>query len=887
MPPNDRLFLLDASSYLFRAYFAIGHLSTAQGIPTNATYGFTQMLLKLIKDQKPTHLVAVWDRPEPTLRKQEFAAYKAQRKEIPPDLPEQIDWIKKILNAMKIPVLEKPGYEADDIIGMIARQMEEKGMDVVIVTADKDMMQLVSDHILLLDTMRDKWTDRKGVEERFGVGPEKVIEVLGLAGDASDNIPGVPGVGEKTASTLIQQFGSINELYEKLEEVKGKRKEILAQNKEQALLSRRLVTIDTAVPLEYSVEDFNLSEPDGVQLYELFKTLEFHRLITQFNLQPRKLSTHDYFLVNDLEKLNQLVQELKEAKEFSLDTETTSLNPLEANLVGLSFSPREGRAFYIPMGHYDPNFPQLFQKEVLLPLKSILEDSSQPKYAQNFKYDYQVLKKAEIEVAGLYCDTMIAAYLLEPSGNHNLDYLSQHYLEHKTITYEEVTGGKKNSSFAEVPIQKALEYSGEDADVTLRLAKILMPKLEEEKLDRLFREIELPLVTVLADMELAGIKIDRPFLNNLQKEFNDRIRASEFKIYQLAGSEFNINSTKQLGQILFEQLKLPVQRKTKTGYSTDVDVLTELAKWHDLPREILEYRSLAKLKSTYIDALLNIANPKTDRVHTSFNQTVAETGRLSSSDPNLQNIPIRTEDGKKIRQAFVADEGYQLLSADYSQIELRVLAHLSEDPLLLEAFQKEEDVHRRTAASIFGLPPDQVSVTMRSVGKTVNFAVIYGQTPFGLSGQLGIPPQKAKEYIDNYFEQHKKVREYREKIFSEAREKQVVYTMYGRHRRVPDILSKNPNVRSFAERIAFNTVIQGTAADLIKLAMIHINQKVRTRNLKSKMLLQVHDELVFEIWEPELEEMKKLICDSMEGVAKLKVPIKVEMGVGKNWAEAH
>ncbi|MFO1519043.1 MAG: DNA polymerase I [bacterium] len=885
MADNHRLFLLDASSYLFRAYYAIGHLSNSKGIPTNAVYGFVQMLTKLIKDEKPSHLAAVWDRPEPTFRKQEFEAYKAQRKEIPPDLPEQIDWIKKILEAMKIPVLEKAGFEADDLIGTLARQMAEKGFEVIIVTGDKDMMQLVTGHITLLDTMKDRRTNIEGVKERFGVLPEKVIDVLGLAGDASDNIPGVPGIGEKTAISLIQQFGSMEGVYERLSELKGKRREILEQNKELAFLSRRLVTIDTQVPFEYRFEDFNLSEPDHGRLYEIFKELEFTRLLSQLEA-PKSDVTRHYILVADEEALKDLVQNLREASEFSFDTETTSLNPLDAKLVGLSFSTEEGKAYYVPVGHVS-EAPQLPLEKVLTALKPVLEDPSKGKIAQNFKYDYEVLRQAGIHVRGLHCDTMIAAYLLEPSGNHNMDALSQQYLGHKTITYEEVTGGKKGVSFSEVPIEKALEYSGEDADVTFRLYRVLTPKLKEENLEGVLREIELPLVFVLADMERAGIKIDRSFLTGLQTEFLGRIQTSEKRIYETAGETFNINSTKQLGQILFEKLKLPVQRKTKTGYSTDVDVLTELAKIHDLPKEILSYRSLAKLKSTYVDALLALADPATDRIHTSFNQTIAETGRLSSSDPNLQNIPIRTEDGKKIRQAFVADKDFKLLSADYSQIELRVLAHLSEDPTLLDAFKNEEDVHRITAASIFGLPPVEISPSMRSVGKTVNFAVIYGQTPFGLSGQLGIPPQKAKEYIDQYFIKYGKVQAYREKVLAEAREKQVVHTLYGRHRRVQDLLSKNPNIRSFAERIAFNTVIQGTAADLIKLAMIQIHRKMKERNLKSRMLLQVHDELVFEVFEPELEEVRELVRQEMEGVGSFKVPLKVEMGVGPHWGEAH
>jgi len=897
---SQRLFLLDSSSYLFRAYFAIGHLSNSKGIPTNAVYGFTQMLLKLIEEQKPTHFVAVWDRPEPTFRKQQFEAYKAQRKEIPPDLPEQIDWIKKILRALKIPVLEKAGYEADDLIGTIAKKMKEKGLDVVIVTGDKDLMQLVTDHIILLDTMKEKWTDAKAVVERFGVGPEKVIEVLGLAGDSSDNIPGVPGIGEKTATALIQQFGSMQGVYEHLEEIKGKRREILEQNKALAFLSRQLVTIDTEVPLEYSFEDFTLDAPDSDQLYELFKELEFTRLLSQVKVSQKKRD-HHYVLVNDEKTFQQLLEDLKNSLEFSLDTETTSLDLSKVEIVGLSFSTGEGRGYYIPVGHrlfpsplmgegQGEGVQQLDLKHVINSLKPILEDPTKNKIAQNFKYDYQVLKKYGVEVRGLVCDTMMASYLLEPAGTHNLNFLAQTYLQHKMITYEEVTGGKKGISFAEVPLDQALEYSAEDADITLRLARLLLPKIREKKLETVFEKIELPLIPVLAHMELTGIRIDRPFLQVLQKDFGERMQVTQKKIYEEAGETFNVNSPKQLSQILFEKLKLPVQRKTKTGYSTDVEVLTELAKVHPLPREILDYRSLSKLKSTYVDALLELADAKTDRVHTSFNQTIAETGRLSSSDPNLQNIPIRTEEGKKIRAAFVAKEGSLLLSADYSQIELRVLAHLSKDPLLMEAFQKEEDVHRITASSLFGLPVPEITEAMRAAGKTVNFAVIYGQTPFGLSGQLGIHPQKAKEYIDQYFEKYRGVQKYREEVLARARETQEVRTLYGRLRQVPDLLSKNPNIRSFAERIAFNTVIQGTAADLIKLAMIRIDQEIRRQNLKSQMLLQVHDELVFEVLEEEMDLVESLVRQGMENVGAPQTGpllLKVEIGKGKTWAEAH
>jgi len=889
---NHRLFLLDASSYLFRAYFAIGHLSNSKGIPTNATYGFVQMLLRLIHEEKPTHLVAVWDRPEPTFRKQEYEAYKAQREEIPPDLPEQIDWIKKILQAMHIPTLEKAGYEADDIIGTIAKDLEKRGYEIIIVTGDKDLMQLVNDRICLLDTMKGKWTRREGVFERFGVAPEQVIDVLGLAGDSSDNIPGVPGIGGKTAAALIQQYGCIENLYLKLDELKGKRRETLEQNKEAALLSKRLATIHCEVPIDYAIEDFDLVEPDQSQLQAIFRELEFTRLLDDSNAVTPQVSAASpidrslYERVDSPELLEKWKAWLEASERFAFDTETTSLVARKARLVGLSFSLGAGKACYIPLAHTESG-AQLPEKEVLEALKGALSSERISKIAQNFKYDYQVLRQAGLEVKNLAFDPMIASYLLDPAGSHNLDHLAQTRLNHKMISYEEVTEHEKGRSFADVPIAKAVEYSAEDAEAAYLVAERLEPKLKEEGLEEVFRNIELPLEPVLAEMELAGIKIDRAYLAQLREDFSNRLQISEKKIYELAKREFNVNSPKQLGQILFEDLKLPVQRKTKTGYSTDVEVLTQLAKLHPLPEEILVCRSLTKLKSTYVDALLDLADPATDRVHSSFNQTVAETGRLSSSDPNLQNIPIRTEEGKKIRAAFIAEPGFELLSADYSQIELRVLAHLSEDPVLLEAFNSGQDVHRLTASSLFDLPEDRVTPAMRAAAKTVNFGVIYGQSAFGLSAQLGIAQAKAKEYIEQYFAKYAGVRAYRDFILAQAREKASVRTLYGRLRKVPDIASRNPSARNFAERIAFNSVIQGTAADLIKIAMIRIARELRERGLESRMLLQVHDELVFEVKASELEAVKPLVKRSMEGAADLRVPLLVEMGVGKNWNEAH
>ena len=882
--PMQKLYIVDGSSYIFRAYFAIRSLSNSKGLPTNAVYGFTQMLLKLIKDEAPDHLVMIFDSKEPSFRKKEYQEYKANREVPPDDLIPQFDYIKKVVKALNIPQLEVPGFEADDIIATIARRMVPKDIEVIIVTGDKDLMQLVGPGVFLLDTMKDKKIGVEGVQEKFGVAPDRVIDVLGLMGDSSDNIPGVPGIGPKTATQLIQQFGSLDGVYENLSQVKGKKGEDLKTYRDQAYLSKRLATLHDEVPLKLGFEDFICQGPNQEACVQLFQELEFHQLSEAYGKPKATLAFDQYVLVNDKKKFEEFLEALRSAKRFAFDTETDSLDALHANLVGLSFALKAGQAYYIPVGH-KVDEPQLKVEEVLEKLKGIFEDPKISKVAQNYKYDAQVLKNYGVGVSGLVCDTMLASYLLDPSTSHKLDNLSVRYLDHKMISFEEVTGKAKD--FSLVSLQDACRYSAEDSDVTFQLAELFLPQLQEQGFTKLMDEVEIPLCEVLLKVERNGIKIDRPFLEELQREFTARIGLQEGKIQELAGEPFNIQSTKQLATILFEKLKLPPLKKTKTGYSTDVDVLTELAKSHALPREILEFRTLAKLKSTYVDALLAIADPKTDRVHTSFNQTIAETGRLSSSDPNLQNIPIRSEEGAKIRKAFIADAGFTLLSADYSQIELRVLAHLSDDPVLLEAFAHDLDIHRLTAASLFEVPEEQVTSAMRSSGKTVNFGVVYGQTPFGLSGQLGVSQQVAKKYIEQYFEKYAGVRAFREKVLAEARERKEVRTLMGRRRFVPEIDSKNTMARNFAERIAFNTVIQGTAADLIKAAMVSLDREMSSLKVKSRMLLQVHDELVFEIAEGEKEQMEDLIRRHMEGVVAFKVRLQVEMGFGPNWGAAH
>ncbi|MBI2067548.1 MAG: DNA polymerase I [Deltaproteobacteria bacterium] len=882
----DRLYLIDASGYIFRAYYAIRSLSTSKGLPTNALYGFTSMLLKLIREEKPDHIACVFDVARKTWRNEKYAAYKANRAEPPPDLIPQFPYFRKIVKALNLPALELPNYEADDLIGTIAKKMGRRKLQTVIVTGDKDMMQLVDEKISIFDSMKEKRIGIPEVKERFGVQPERVPDVLGLAGDSSDNIPGVPGVGEKTAIKLLQEYGSLENLLKNSSKISGKLGEKIRENEKEARLFKELATIVTDAPVEYDFKDFELKAPDSEALKELFTELEFQRFLSE--LAPQKtLSRDDYHLIIREEDLKKMVLVLEKSGGFALDTETSELDPMKAFLVGLSFSPHQGEAYYLPVGHIEATH-QLHWEIVKPYLKPLLENRSIPKYAQNAKYDYTILKRHGVEIQGLQFDTMVASYLLVPDGSHNLDALSQAYLGHKTIRFEEVVGtGKKQKSFSEVSLGAACDYSCEDADLCYRLTKLFQPKLKEEKVEELFRTVEMPLVTVLTKMEMSGVKIDSVHLKKISSDYEKKMASLEKEIHQQAQMEFNLNSTKQLQEVLFQKLKLPVIRKTKTGYSTDIDVLTELAQRHEVPRLLLDYRAMSKLKSTYLDALPEMVNPETGRIHASFNQTVAATGRLSSSEPNLQNIPIRTEEGRRIREAFIAEDGYRILSADYSQIELRILAHISQDPILLEAFRKNQDIHRATAAQIYGVSEKEVSEEMRSVGKTVNFAVLYGQSAYGLSQQLEISPEEAKRYIDNYFARYARVTSYKEEVLSEVRKSKRVRTLFGRLRPIPDIDSSNQNVRSFAERTAFNTVFQGTAADIIKKAMILVQEEIEMNFPKAKMLIQVHDELVFEVPEKEINSFSAMVREKMEGVVLLQVPLKVDVGAGKNWAEAH
>ena len=890
MSSKPRLFLIDGSSYIYRAYFAIGRLSTSSGFPTNAVLGFCNMLLKVIKDHKPDHMAVVFDTKGPTFRHEIYDEYKANRPAMPDDLVPQIPYIKNVVAAFNIPVLEMAGFEADDIIGTIAQESKKKEVEVVIVTGDKDMLQLITDHTTTLDTMKDKKYGTREVMDRFGVEPSRLVEIMGLAGDTSDNIPGVPGIGEKTAIELIKEFGTIENLLNNVDKVTGKRRrENLLEFGDQARLSKELATIDINVPLTYDFNDFSLSEPDMEKIKKIFKELEFTKLLKEFSSQG-VLPTENYNVVLTEEEFGKLVEDLKNSHEFALDIETTAKDPMLAGLVGISFSYKPHEAFYIPLAHRYLGAPKQLRMDYVLPfLKSILEDERIKKIGQNVKYDYVVLRRYGIELSGINCDTMVASYLLNPSKhNHNLEDIAREYLDHQMISYKDLAGKGKNAlTFDQIDIEKASIYTCEDSDVTFLLSNLLVPRLEKEGFTSLFYNIEMPLIRVLADVEMTGVKVDVGFLVRMSKEMEVKLNLLMKEIYSLAGEEFNINSTQQLGNILFEKLRLPGAKRTKTGYSTDVSILSKLAFAHRLPAKILEYRSLTKLKSTYLDALPRLIHPETGRIHTSYNQTVTATGRLSSSDPNLQNIPIRTQEGRKIRQAFIPEEGWSLISADYSQIELRLLAHISEDGMLIDSFKNDRDVHSETAAEIFGIVPSMVTSEMRRQAKAINFGVIYGMSPFGLAQELGISMKVAQDYIDNYFQRHEGVKRYIERILPQAKKDGYVTTLLNRRRYLPDINSKNHSTRQFAERTAINTPIQGSAADLIKVAMISISRRISKVGFSAKMIMQVHDELVFEAPDDEVSSVAEIVREEMEGVMDLRVPLKVDIGIGKSWGEAH
>ncbi len=886
------LYRIDGSAYIYRAYHAVRGLTNSRGLPTNATFGFTRMLIKLMQDRSPAHVAMFFDAKGPTFRHEQYEAYKANRPPMPEDLVQQLPWIRKVTEAFNIPVFELPGYEADDLIGTFARRAEKNGFDVVMVTGDKDCLQLVTDRCIIWAPMKDKVLDPAAIGEAFSLEPRQMIDVMGLSGDTADNIPGVPGIGQKTAVKLIQNFGSLDGVYEGIETITAKKqKEKLIQFKDQALLSRQLVTIDRDAPVAFDPQGLKTRAPDDEALTRLFAELEFRQLQQEYATQGQSVQRH-YAAILDTAGLDELVRRLERSQRFALDTETTSQDPMQARLVGLSFCLEPTSAWYIPVGHNYLGAPDQLPRELVLErLRPVLADPKIEKIGQNIKYDWMVLRRHGVDLAGVTFDTMVASYLINPGKRaHGLDQIALDYLFHKNISFAEVAGkGKQAVTFDQVTIEKAIPYACEDADITLSAHDVFVPLLEESGLTDLMNEVEMPLVPVLLGMEMTGVCVDRHRLHDLSQSFAGQLEILEQKIYQQAGEAFNINSSQQLGRILFDKLNLPVQKKTKkkTGYSTDVEVLTTLARSHDLPALVLRHRTLAKLKSTYADALLELINPESGRIHTSFNQTVAATGRLSSSDPNLQNIPIRTEEGREIRKAFVPRPGWHLLSADYSQIELRILAHCSEDPILIQAFQEDEDIHTRTASEVFQVFPQMINDDLRRQAKAINFGIIYGMSAFGLARELEISNKMAQTYIDHYFARYQGVRAFIDRTIATAHDTRQTSTLLGRIRQLPDIASANRNVRQFAERTAVNTPIQGTAADLIKLAMIHVDRTFCEKRMRTAMLLSVHDEMIFEVPPEELDEAQDLVRTQMERVWALAVPLKVNMAVGQNWAEAH
>ena len=876
------LALVDGSNYLYRAYYGIPALTNSKGFPTNAIYGFTTMLLKLLRDLEPDYVVVAFDLKGPTTRHGEFEDYKATRKPMPDDLIPQVPFIKDIIRGFSICILEQQGIEADDLIGTLTVQASKKGWRTAVISGDKDLMQLVDDHVAMVDTMKDKTYDAAAVKEKFGVGPDKVVEILGLMGDTSDNIPGVPGIGPKTAKRLIEEYGSVDAVIENAERLHNvKLRESFRQYADQARLSRQLALIRTDIDLNIHLEDTARSEPDKEALTRLFSEFEFSSLLQQIKtnaVKPVKACN----VVMDSTALAELIGKLQDSAAIACEIIWEKNPPQE--LIGLSLN-AGGELFYLPLGHTNAK-QQLATKDVFAALAPVLANAAVKKYAYDFKTTLVAMPDLDIR-SGV--DLQLAAYLLDPARHsYELHEVAWEYLHERIAAPNDVAGGKgKTYPLALVPVDKMAAYAGERAEALFNMALPVKERLEETGAASLYRDVEMPLLFTLAAMEKKGVLVDAALLKQMSEELGVLLSLSEEKIHRLAGEKFNINSPKQLQTILFEKLNLPRGKKTKEGYSTDVDVLSDLARGHELPAEILAYRSLAKLKSTYVDALPALINPQTGRIHTSYNQTVAATGRLSSSNPNLQNIPIRTLEGKRIRQAFVAAPGSVLISADYSQIELRVLAHLSEDETLLEAFASDEDIHTRTASDVFGVFPQMVSPEMRRQAKVINFGILYGMSAFGLAKELGVPQKTAQAYIDGYFARYQKVRAYLDGILEGARQDGFVCTILNRRRYLPELKSRIPSVRQFAERMAINAPIQGSAADLIKVAMVNIDGLLTGKNLAARLIMQVHDELVVEAPVQEKDEVMALVKKEMEEVIKLKVPLRVEIASGANWDEAH
>ncbi len=924
MPEQKKLFLLDAMALIYRAFFAMSRNPqiNSKGQNTSAILGFANTLLEILKKEQPTHIAVAFDTQAPTQRHEDFADYKANREKMPEDLAASIPYVMELIKGMNIPIVLADGYEADDVIGTLAKKAEQDGFTTYMMTPDKDFGQLVSDHIFLYKPAKGgQKPEVMGVKEvcqRYGIEkPEQFIVILGLWGDAVDNIPGVPGVGEKTAAKLIGEFGSVENLLKNTDKLKGKLKENLEAFSEQAIQSKQLATILLDAPVDFDEEDLRVSAPDVEALKKLFDELEFRtfakRFFTQLSLEngptedagpelnftfemPEEKDSgmkdihntpHQYHFIDTPEKAKSLAATLSKQKDFCFDTETTGLDPNTAELVGMSFCFKPHEAYYIPISE---TYNEAVKTVAIF--KEIFENEAIAKTGQNIKFDISMLQWYDVQVKGRLFDTMIAHYLLEPDQRHNMDYLSEKYLNYKPVAIEELIGkkGSKQLSMRTVETDIIKEYAAEDADITWQLRHVLEPLLKESGAMKLFEETEMPLVPVLASMETEGVKLDIPVLKDYGDLLEKEVRDLEKEIWELAGEEFNISSPKQLGEILFDKLRISDKpKKTKTGqYSTGEDILVKLSFRHPIVEKILEYRSLTKLKSTYVDALPQLVNQRDGRIHTSYNQAVAATGRLSSNNPNLQNIPIRTERGREIRKAFIPrNNDYTLLAADYSQIELRIIAHLSKDYNMMEAFQKSMDIHTATASRVYGLPPHEISKEMRRRAKTVNFGIIYGISAFGLSERLGISRREAAEIIQSYFEKYPGIDAYMKSTVESAKKTGYVETILGRRRYISDINSANAVVRGYAERNAINAPIQGSSADMIKVAMINIFKEFQKRKLRSRMILQVHDELVFDVHNEEIDTVKILVEDKMKHAMELDIPIEVDMNTGSNWLEAH
>jgi DNA polymerase-1 len=903
MKTANPLVLVDGSSYLYRAFHALPPLTTSRGEPTGAVYGVINMLRSLVAEYRPPYLAVVFDARGKTFRDDLFAEYKANRAPMPDELAAQIEPLHALVKALGLPLLEVAGVEADDVIGTLARRAAAEGMETLISTGDKDMAQLVDSHITLVNTMSHSVLDRDGVVEKFGVPPERIVDLLALMGDSSDNIPGIPRVGPKTAARWLNDYGSLDALITRASEITGKVGDSLRDNLDTLALSRRLATIHCDVELDVEPRDLRPGNPDVGQLRDCYTRLEFSRWLRELDGDASAVTvartdspttfTANYETVLTGAQLDAWVSRLNAAELVAFDTETTSLNYMNARIVGVSFAVTAGEAAYVPLAHDYAGAPEQLERDaVLARLRPLLEDPHCHKVGHHIKFDRNVLANHGITLDGIRFDTMLESYVLDSTATrHDMDSVALKYLGHTTITYEEVAGkGASQLGFNQVPIEQAAPYAAEDADVTLRLHQTMWPMLAKSPaLETIYREIELPLVTVLSDMEQAGVAIDTAMLGRQSRELAQRIITIEQEAHREAGQAFNLGSPKQIQEILYEKLRLPVLARTPKGVpSTAETVLQDLALDYPLPRLILEHRSLSKLKSTYTDRLPEQIDPKSGRVHTSYHQAVATTGRLSSSDPNLQNIPVRTEEGRRIRQAFVARRGYALLSADYSQIELRIMAHLSADEGLLHAFADGADIHRATAAEVFGMPPEAITADQRRSAKAINFGLIYGMSAFGLARQLGIARGAAQEYIDLYFARYPGVRAYMEATRRQAREQGYVETVFGRRLYLPDIKASNSQRRSAAERTAINAPMQGTAADIIKRAMIRLHGWIKSQHtLDMIMIMQVHDELVFEVSESQVDEAGGRVRKLMVDAADLKVPLVVDIGSGRNWDEAH